>query len=311
MNLLNSLVLILVSLFLGLLGLYVVLKLARSSAQNIFVGLSGLIIGLIIGSLLSVPLSNLPGIYGQWLPIIISLISIGISMAIMISQKEVISNLFSGIGNLILSFKPSFATNNEILVDTSVLIDGRLVDIVKSGFIFGKIIVPAFVLQELQLIADKGDKLKRERGKRGLKSLETLKNKYKVKIEILEEDALNNKDVDNLLMEIAKKRNANIITTDFNLNRVAKLRGVKVLNINELVAAIKTVVLPGEQLIVKVVQPGKEKGQGLGYLPDGTMIVVEDGDKVIGQEVSVEVSRVYQTLAGKMIFTKLLNKGKI
>jgi len=307
MNLINSLGLILVSLILGFFGLYLVLRLIKSSTQIIFVGFFGLIIGLIIGSLLSVPLSNLPGIYGEWLPIIVSLISVLISIIIVLSQKEAINSLLSGIGSLLLSFKPSFSNNNEILVDTSVLIDGRLVDIIRAGF-FGKIIVPSFVLRELQLIADKGDKIKRERGKRGLKALETLKNKLKIKVEVLEEDSLYNKDVDTLLMDIAKKRNANIITTDYNLNRVAKLRGVKVLNINELAVAIKTVILPGEQMKIKIVQLGKEKKQGVGYLSDGTMIVVENADKLIGEEITIEVLKVYQTLAGKMIFAKPISK---
>ncbi|HBG81290.1 TPA: PIN domain nuclease [candidate division CPR2 bacterium] len=310
MSMLNVLILSLVSIIIGGLTFVLIKKLLKTSSKSVFIGLFGVLIGLIIGALLSLPLSRIPGFFGYWLPIIISLVAVASSVYIVLNQKEAIISAFSGLGSLLSLVKPSQHLHNEILVDTSVLIDGRFIDIAKSGFVFGKILVPHFVIQELQLIADKGDKLKRERGRRGLESLNVLKNKLKLKVEIIEDDTTKAKDVDSKLVEIAKKRGSDIITTDYNLNRVAKIHGVKVLNINELSNAVKAVFIPGEEMKIKVVQLGKEKGQGVGYLPDGTMIVVEGGDKMVGQEVTAEVSRIFQTIAGKMIFAIPIGSNK-
>lgn len=197
-----------------------------------------------------------------------------------------------------------------ILVDTSVIIDGRIADIAKAGFVPGKLLVPRFVLAELQNIADSDDAMRRGRGRRGLEMLNSVRNTDGVAFEIIEQDLPDIAEVDHKLVGLAKKLGAHILTTDFNLNRVAQIEGVRVLNINELANAIRPVVLPGEEMTVKIVQPGKERNQGVGYLTDGTMIVVDGGDKLIGQEVVAEVTRVFQTVAGKMIFAAPSGQAK-
>ena len=186
-----------------------------------------------------------------------------------------------------------------ILIDTSVLIDGRILDIVKTGFLDDTLIIPKGVLDELHLISDSEDRLKREKGRRGLDMVKELKSASKV---IIFNQKAGSNAVDKELMNLAKKFRIRLMTLDFNLNKVASVSGVKVLNINELVNAVKTVVLPGEVLSVKIVQEGKEKKQGVGYMADGTMIVVEGAREMVGNEVEAKVSRVIQTNAGKMIF---------
>ncbi len=199
--------------------------------------------------------------------------------------------------------KPSKTNEkSQILVDTSAIIDGRIADIAKTGFVPGKLLVPRFVLAELQNIADSEDSMRRSRGRRGLEMLNLIRENPAVELDIIEEDPLDVKEVDHKLVRIARDYGTDILTTDYNLNRVATIEQVKVLNINELANAIKAVVIPGEEMRVKVVQKGKEKNQGLAYLEDGTMIVVEKGDKLLGKEVVVEVTRIFQTVAGKMIF---------
>ncbi len=192
------------------------------------------------------------------------------------------------------------------LVDTSVIIDGRIVDIAKAGFAPGKLLVPRFVLAELQLIADSGDAMKRGRGRRGLEMLHGMREAG-VDLEIIEDDYKDIKEVDAKLVRLGRKLGANVLTTDYNLNRVASIEGVRVLNINELANAVRPVILPGEHMFTKIVQPGKEKGQGVGYLADGTMIVVDASERLISQEVEVEITRVFQTVAGKMLFAVLVN----
>ncbi len=192
------------------------------------------------------------------------------------------------------------------LVDTSVIIDGRIVDIARAGFAPGKLLVPRFVLAELQLIADSGDAMKRGRGRRGLEMLHTMRQSG-VDMEIIEDDFSDIKEVDAKLVRLARQLGCNVLTTDYNLNRVASIEGVRVLNINELANAVRPVVIPGERMRTKIVQPGKEKNQGVGYLADGTMIVVDSGDRLLGQEVEVEITRVFQTVAGKMLFAILVN----
>jgi uncharacterized protein YacL len=190
----------------------------------------------------------------------------------------------------------------SILVDTSVIIDGRIADIARAGFVPGKLLVPRFVLAELQNIADSSDSMRRSRGRRGLEALNDIRNMGDVDMEVIEDDPTEIAEVDAKLVRLARSFGAQVLTTDYNLNRVAQIEGVRVLNINELANAIRPVVLPGEQMMVRVVQAGKEKHQGVGYLSDGTMIVVDQGDKLIGQEVLCEITRVFQTVAGKMLF---------
>ncbi len=191
---------------------------------------------------------------------------------------------------------------NVVLLDTSVIIDGRVADIHQAGFIHETMLVPHFVLEELQRIADSPDLLKRNRGRRGLEVLNRLQKEEGSPLEISEMDVPEIRDVDGKLVRLAQELDCPIITNDYNLNRVAELQGVRVLNVNELANAVKVVVLPGETLRVRVIQEGKEAGQGVGYLDDGTMIVVEDGRRHMDADVDIVVTRVLQTVAGRMIF---------
>jgi len=192
-----------------------------------------------------------------------------------------------------------------IILDTSVIIDGRIVDICKTRFLSGKIVIPKFVLRELQQIADSTDPIKRQRGRRGLEILNIIQNESGLDTAIHEQDFTETSEVDAKLVLLAKLLEAKILTVDFNLNRVASIQGIKVLNINELANALKPVVFPGEEMHIKLIKEGKEHNQAVGYLDDGTMVVVEDARKLIGQDVKVIVTSVLQTQAGRMIFTRL------
>jgi uncharacterized protein YacL len=191
------------------------------------------------------------------------------------------------------------------ILDTSVIIDGRIIDILKTKFLEGKIVIPRFVLRELQQIADSTDPLKRQRGRRGLEILNKMQKELGVEINLNEEEFPEVREVDAKLVKLAKLLQAKIMTVDFNLNHVATLQGIQVLNINELSNSLKTMVLPGEQMQVKLLKEGKEYNQAVGYLDDGTMVVVEDGRRLIGQDLKVTVTSVIQTPAGRMIFTKI------
>jgi len=273
-------------------------RLIRLQTKLLLTSFVGVLIGLIIGALLSLPLATLPSDYGQWLPIIVTILS-----AIMFGT------LFASRGALFVSFLyqtitgrgTMVGTAREIVVDTSAIIDGRLSEIAKTGFLFGTLVVPRLVLEELQHIADSTDPLRRGKGRRGLEVLTSLEKNSDVYVEVIETEG-KVKSVDAKLVQIAKERGAAIMTTDYNLNRVAEIQRVAVLNVNELSNALRPTVLPGEELTVKIVSKGKERGQGVGYLPDGTMIVVEGGEKLVGKEIDSVVSRALQTVAGKMIF---------
>ncbi len=191
------------------------------------------------------------------------------------------------------------------ILDTSVIIDGRILDICKTNFLEGKLVIPKFVLRELQQIADSTEPLKRQRGRRGLEILHTLQKEFGQNITLHEEDFPELNEVDAKLVKLAKLIEAKILTVDFNLNRVASIQGIKVLNINELANTLKPVVFPGEHMQLKLIKEGKEHNQAVGYLDDGTMVVVEDARRLIGQEVKVTVTSVLQTQAGRMIFTKM------
>jgi len=191
------------------------------------------------------------------------------------------------------------------VLDTSVIIDGRIVDILKTKFLGGKIVIPRFVLKELQQIADSTDPIKRQRGRRGLEMLHTIQKEAGLDISISEDDFPEIPEVDSKLVKMGKLLGAKVLTVDFNLNRVASIQGIRVLNINELANAIKAVVFPGEQMLLKLIKEGKEHNQAIGYLDDGTMVVVEDARRLIGQDVKVVVTSVLQTQAGRMIFTKM------
>jgi uncharacterized protein YacL len=196
-------------------------------------------------------------------------------------------------------------SQDVILLDTSVIIDGRIVDICKTRFLGGKVVIPKFVLRELQQIADSTDPIKRQRGRRGLEILNTIQNEPGMDITIHEQDFPETSEVDAKLVLLAKLLEAKILTVDFNLNRVASIQGIRVLNINELANALKPVVFPGEEMHIKLIKEGKEHNQAIGYLDDGTMVVVEDARRLIGQDVKVAVTSVLQTQAGRMIFTKI------
>ncbi len=196
------------------------------------------------------------------------------------------------------------------LLDTSVIIDGRVADIVETGFLEGQLLVPEFVLRELQMVADSADSIKRNRGRRGLDILQRIQKDPSIKVQIVEEDYPEIKGVDMKLIELAKETGAKIVTNDFNLNKVAQLRGVDVLNINELANCLKPVVLPGETMRVFILKEGKEYNQGVAYLDDGTMVVVDNARKMIGKTIDVQVTSVLQTTAGKMIFGKFHGNGE-
>ncbi len=201
--------------------------------------------------------------------------------------------------------EPSPAPNMNIkLVDTSAIIDGRIGDLVKTGFIEGKIIIAEFVLSELHAIADSSDNLRRRKGRRGLDILGELRRSNEIEVETLSKDYPNISDVDRKLIQLAKELKAKIITTDYNLNKVAKVEGVPVLNINELANAIKPRFIPGEEIEVEVIDKGEEIGQGVGYLDDGTMVVVENGRRFIGKKIRAVVNSTLQTEAGKMLFVR-------
>lgn len=199
-------------------------------------------------------------------------------------------------------FKEKGVERSHKILDTSVIIDGRISDICNTAFIEGDVIVPQFILKELQLIADSADGIKRQRGRRGLEVLDHLQKASQISIVISDMDFPDIKDVDSKLIELAKYLDAKIITNDFNLNKVAQLQGIPVLNINELANALKPIVLPGETIRVFILKEGKEKDQGVAYLDDGTMVVVDNSRKMIGQTVEITVTSVLQTTVGKMIF---------
>lgn len=290
----------LILLLVSIIALIVTRRLLRVSFPYFFMGILGLILGLIIGGLVGAPLAKLPGEYGRWLPITVMLfVTVGV-LDLFLAQTRPVAQYIERIWGSALAAAP--ANRYDMLIDTSVLIDGRIEQVADTGFIMGSMVIPQFVLNELQQIADSPDSLKRLRGRRGLDVLRSLQQNNRIIVEITQ-DRLNDKDqVDDKLIRLAKRRGLRLMTLDYNLARVAQIQSVVVLNINELAASVRPLLVPGEMLSVKVVQKGKEKGQGVGYLPDGTMIVVEGGDKFVGEDIDCEVTRIFQTVAGKMIF---------
>jgi uncharacterized protein YacL len=267
----------------------------------------GLLLGLLMGLLLGLPLSQLEGPAGTWLPLGVSLF-LGLGMVgLTVAKREDLLLAAEAIG---LVRRPTAAAaavavgDPHIVVDTSAIIDGRIKDIVESGFIYGTLVVPKFVLEELQHIADSSDTLRRNRGRRGLDILAQMQKDSSTPVEIVDDDVPEIGEVDAKLIALAQARSKAILTNDFNLNRVAELQGIRVLNINSLANAVKPAVLPGEELRVRVIQEGKEAGQGVGFLDDGTMIVVEGGVRYIDKDLDVAVTRVLQTVAGRMIFAQ-------
>jgi len=273
---------------------------------DVLFGAMGLIIGLIVAFLLFLPISYIPlPIIGDYLPIIFSFLFGYMGFQVGFRKRDELMSTFS-IGKLAKGKKdePKAKAENLKLLDTSVIIDGRIADICKTGFIEGTLVIPQFVLEELQHIADSSDVLKRNRGRRGLDILNRIQKELKVKVTIEEKDFDDIHEVDSKLVRLAKVMQGIVVTNDFNLNKVCELQGVQVLNINDLANAVKPVVLPGEELNVQLIKDGKEHGQGVAYLDDGTMIVVEGGRDFIGMQIDVLVTSVLQTSAGRMIFAK-------
>ncbi|QYK51465.1 MAG: TRAM domain-containing protein [Anaerolineales bacterium] len=281
--------------------------LAQISSRALLAGLFGLVISLVIAGLLAFPLSLLPRPFSQILPLIFAVLISYFGVTVFISrQNDILS--FLNLPNRGATPEGRTRSGSEngtsILMDTSVIIDGRIVDIARTGFVPGALLIPRFVLNELQHIADSGDKLRRQRGRRGLEVVANLQKDAKLGVRISDVDVEGTRNVDDKLVILARQMHAPVLTNDFNLNRVAELQGVTILNINELANAVKTIFLPGEELAVKVIQTGREPRQGVGYLDDGTMVVIQDGSDYIGQTVQASVTKVLQTAAGRMVFAK-------
>ncbi len=272
------------------------------STSVILAALVGLVIALLLSVLMAFPLSMLPGLWGQVTPTVVSFFLCLIFISITVSRRRELLPIFGITSAGTRSIGQPIPQNGQLIVDTSTLIDGRIADISQAGFIPGSLIIPRFVLDELQHIADSYDSMRRNRGRRGLEILTRLQQESNTPLEISDLDAKDITDVDSKLVKLAKSLGCAIITNDFNLNQVAKIQGVQVLNVNELANAVRPVALPGEEMQVSIIQEGKEFGQGLGFLDDGTMIVVENGLRYINSSITVVVTRVLQTAAGRMIF---------
>jgi uncharacterized protein YacL len=285
---------------------WLIARVEELSTAEFVTAVIGFLLGLLMGLLLGFPLSNFPEPWGQILPLAVSL-SLGLGMVGLTVAKRkdlVVAAEALGIFRRTDRDKDERTRTGEphIVVDTSAIIDGRIAEIVESGFIYGTLVVPRFVLDELQHIADSSDTLRRNRGRRGLDILARMQKDPGTPVEIVEASIPDENEVDAKLVALARSRSRVILTNDFNLNRVAELQGVRVMNINSLANAVKPAVLPGEELRVRVIQEGKEAGQGVGFLDDGTMIVIEGGARHIDKDLDVSVTRVLQTVAGRMIF---------
>lgn len=308
-------------------SLWVEKQINKMPFSDVVAGVIGLAIGLIIANLIGVAFANIP-VVGSYIPVIFSIVFGYLGIHIVVKKQKEIADLIRAVPKWIKESKSKHenhdsdkkdsdnkaekeaAAENTVnnvslkLLDTSVIIDGRIADICRTGFIEGKLLIPVFVLEELQHIADSADALKRVRGRRGLDVLQRLRTEYGMLIEIINEDYDDITEVDSKLVRMGQLKGAKIITNDFNLNKVSELRGVPVLNINELSNAVKPVVIPGETMHVTVVKEGKEHNQGVAYLDDGTMIVVENGRRFMNEAIQVEVTSALQTAAGRMIFAK-------
>lgn len=282
-------------------------NIGRVSSQTLFASFVGLIVGLIIAALLAFPISLLPAPFGSVLPFIGVLIFgyFGVSVFVM-RQNDLFSilNSLSQRGSSSTDSGNKWLNNRSILLDTSVIIDGRIADISRTGFLPGTLLIPRFILNELQYIADSSDSLRRQRGRRGMEVLAQLQKEPSLPVQISDIDVEGTRETDDKLVILARQLRCPVLTNDYNLNRVAELQGVTVLNVNELANAVKSVMLPGESVSVRVIQEGKESSQGVGYMDDGTMVVVENGFNYINKEIMVTVTKVLQTAAGRMIFAR-------
>jgi len=288
-------------------AIWIVRRVEDLSTAEFVAAVLGLLIGLLMGLLLGLPLSNFPAPFGTWLPLGVSLL-FGLGMlGLTVAKRADLLIAAEAIGVIRRGDPDAISARRgdpHIVVDTSAIIDGRIAEIIESGFIYGTLVIPRFVLDELQHIADSSDALRRNRGRRGLEILNRMQKEPGTPVEIVEDDVPDVAEVDAKLVALALTRSRVILTNDFNLNRVAELQGVRVMNINSLANAVKPAVLPGEELHVRVIQEGKEPGQGVGFLDDGTMIVIEGGARHIDRDLDVSVTRVLQTVAGRMIFAQ-------
>jgi uncharacterized protein YacL len=287
-------------------------RLRHLSLFQIGLGGLGLTAGLVVSALLVPALSRLPDPADWIAPLIAAVVTGGTGLALMVGRADEVAALFGNRFSLSTNGsgagKP-WSNGQRFVVDTSAIIDGRIADISEAGFIQGSLVLPRFVLDELRHIADSPDALRRNRGRRGLDILNRLQKESPVPIEITDNDFEDVLEVDSKLVKMASEFGCPIITNDFNLNRVAELEGVRVLNINQLANAVKSVVLPGEEMVLRIIQEGKETGQGVGFLDDGTMVVVEGGRRHINDEIEIVVTRVLQTVAGRMIFAQPKGNG--
>lgn len=278
-------------------------KLAKVSVRGLIIGILGLAGGVIIANLIAYPILWIAPLkpFGPYILFLTNLVFATIGLTVSLKRKEEITNfLFRFTGKKIPSGRERYK-----IVDTSVIIDGRIADLCETGFIEGTLIIPHFILTELQQIADSSSSTKRARGRRGLDIVNRLQNQGIVSVEIVDTDFPDIPEVDSKLLQLAKVMTARVLTNDHNLKKIAKIKDVEVLNINEVATALKPILLPGETLRINVVKEGENPNQGVAYLEDGTMVVIEKGKRHIGKEVEVTVTSVLQTTTGKMIFTEL------
>lgn len=276
------------------------------SAKQVAVGFLGALVGVLFALLVSIPLGKIPmagNTQAFWQSLVLLLF---MYVGLMLGWKR--GEWFDPL-SIKAYFLGTTTQKNKKILDTSVIIDGRIADLCETGFMDGTLIIAQFVLKELQQVADSADSLKRNRGRRGLDILQKVRKMSDIDVEISELDYPEVKEVDLKLIELAQDLDAKIVTNDFNLNKVAQVRGVQVLNINELANALKPVVLPGEFMRVFILKEGKEYNQGVAYLDDGTMVVVDNARKLLGKNVDVTVTSVLQTTAGKMIFGKAIESN--
>ena len=289
---------------------YIEKSMQKMSITEIIYGTVGAVISLILMTFIAKPINDIHPLFGPILLILLNVLAAVIGAEIMIKKKEDITALLVNIKKPVIKEKKAKDAVKEVvkgipkILDTSVIIDGRIFDICETGFVEGPLVIPNFVLDELRHISDSSDSLKRNRGRRGLDILNKIQKELEIETQIVEDDFPKIAEVDAKLLKLAQKIDGKVITNDYNLNKVAEFQGVPVLNINELSNAIKPVVLPGEEMRIDIVKDGKESSQGVAYLEDGTMIVVEGGRKYIGQTTDVIVTSVLQTAAGRMIFAK-------
>ena len=287
------------------------------STLEIFLGGFGVVAALVVAALLTPALNQIPGAAGDFAPIGVAILLVPIGIAVALGRRPDVERFFRSVrertdtvtGAMVGPGGRPRGVRSSVVVDTSAIIDGRLADVAESGFILADLIVPRFVLDELRRVADSSDPLRRRRGRHGLELLARIQASDRVRTIIDESDFPELPDVDSKVLALARSRGAALLTTDFNLNRVAGVEDLQVLNVNALAQAVRTVALPGETLTLEIHQEGRVRSQGVGFLADGTMVVVEDARDLIGRRVTVEVARVIQTAAGRMLFAQLCDAG--